>query len=31
MAGLLKIAGFADWWERVQGLESFKVTQPKLG
>ena len=23
--------GFADWWQRVQALESFKATQPNLG
>lgn len=31
MAGLLKIAGFADWWTRIQALDSFKSTQPNLG
>jgi glutathione S-transferase len=31
MPGLLKIAGFADWWTRVQALDSFKATQPNLG
>jgi glutathione S-transferase len=31
MAGLLEIAGFADWWAKVQALQSFKDTQPKLG
>jgi glutathione S-transferase len=23
--------GFADWWDRIQALPSFKQTQPKLG
>jgi glutathione S-transferase len=31
MAGLLKIGGFADWWTRIQALDSFKATQPNLG
>jgi len=31
MAGLLEIPGFADWWAKVQALQSFKDTQPKLG
>ncbi len=25
------VDGFADWWQRVQALESFKATQPNLG
>lgn len=24
------VPGFGDWWERVQGLESFKATPPSL-
>lgn len=25
------VPGFADWWERVQGLDSYKATEPDLG
>jgi len=25
------VAGFADWWARIQALQSFKDTQPDLG
>ncbi len=25
------VDGFADWWQRMQALESFKATQPNLG
>ncbi len=25
------VPGFADWWERMQGVESFKATEPDLG
>ena len=25
------VPGFADWWDRVQGLEAYKVTEPDLG
>lgn len=25
------VDGFADWWQRVQALESFKATQPNVG
>jgi glutathione S-transferase len=28
---LFDVEGFADWWARVQQLESFKATQPNLG
>ena len=28
---LFDVDGFADWWARVQQLESFKATQPNLG
>lgn len=31
MPGLLKVDGFAPWWERIQALKSFKDTQPNLG
>jgi len=31
MASLLEVPGFADWWELVQGMKSFKDTQPNLG
>lgn len=31
MAGLLEVPGLADWWTRVQGLRSFRETQPNLG
>jgi len=25
------VDGFADWWTKIQALQSFKVTQPNLG
>jgi glutathione S-transferase len=28
---LFDVPGFADWWAKIQALESFKSTQPKLG
>ena len=28
---LFDVDGFADWWGRIQQLESFKATQPNLG
>ncbi len=28
---LFDVDGFADWWTRMQGLQSYKDTQPKLG
>jgi glutathione S-transferase len=31
MASLLEVPGFAEWWELVQGMKSFKDTQPNLG
>lgn len=31
MPDLLKVAGYAEWWERIQALKSFKDTQPNLG
>jgi glutathione S-transferase len=30
-AKVFDVPGFADWWERVQGLESFKTTMPSQG
>jgi glutathione S-transferase len=29
-AALFDVPGFADWWSRVQALQSFKATQPSL-
>ena len=31
MPALLNVEGFADWWKRIQALDSFKSTQPNLG
>jgi len=31
MPALLAVEGFADWWKRIQALDSFKNTQPNLG
>jgi len=31
MPALLNVEGFADWWKRIQALDSFKNTQPNLG
>jgi len=31
MPALLEVEGFADWWTRIQALDSFKNTQPNLG
>jgi glutathione S-transferase len=28
---LFDIDGFADWWTKIQALQSYKDTQPKLG
>lgn len=28
---LFNVPGFADWWAKIQTLESFKSTQPNLG
>jgi glutathione S-transferase len=28
---LFNVPGFADWWTKIQALESFKSTQPDLG
>ena len=28
---LFEIDGFADWWTKMQALQSYKDTQPKLG
>jgi glutathione S-transferase len=28
---LFGIDGFADWWTKIQALQSYKDTQPKLG
>jgi glutathione S-transferase len=28
---LFDVPGFADWWTKIQALESFKSTQPNLG
>lgn len=28
---VFSVPGFADWWERLDGLESFKKTEPDLG
>jgi glutathione S-transferase len=28
---LLDVPGFAEWWARIQGLPSFRATQPNLG
>jgi glutathione S-transferase len=28
---LFDVEGFADWWARTQGLQSYKDTQPNLG
>ncbi len=25
------VPGFADWWARIQALESYRATQPQLG
>ena len=25
------VDGFADWWAKIEALQSFKVTQPNLG
>lgn len=25
------VPGFADWWDRVQGLEAYRATEPDLG
>ena len=25
------VPGFADWWTRIQSLQSYKDTQPNLG
>lgn len=30
-AALFDVAGFDDWWARIQALQSFKHTQPDLG
>jgi len=30
-ARVCDVAGFADWWARVQALKSFQQTQPNLG
>jgi len=30
-SALFDVDGFADWWARVQQLESFKATQRNLG
>lgn len=31
MGIFLEVPGFADWWRRVQALNSFQETQPNLG
>jgi glutathione S-transferase len=28
---LFNVDGFADWWAKIQSLQSFKDTQPNLG
>ena len=28
---LFEIDGFADWWTKMQALQSYKDTQPNLG
>jgi glutathione S-transferase len=30
-AKVFDVPGFADWWSRVQGLDSYKSTEPDLG
>ena len=29
-AALCDVAGFDDWWAKIQALQSFKQTQPHL-
>jgi len=29
--GVFDVDGFTDWWTKIQGLRSFKETQPNLG
>jgi glutathione S-transferase len=30
-AKVFDVPGFADWWDRVQALETYKATEPDLG
>jgi len=30
-AEVFAVDGFADWWTRVQALESYQATEPNLG